>query len=135
MAVVVTFAFAFHALNHGKKVESNTRPSLSLNLSNKESIVTVDRSQALMIPIMSYILVLMFFLFSFVSQIVIVFMIFASVLSLYFYLSPYVAYVKAQFHIADPIVSWWFSNSFTRIKGLLLLACSIIVVAWLVSRH
>lgn len=138
IALAVTLASAFRALNHGKKVESNTRPSLSLSLSlaNKESIVIDDRSRALMIPIMSScILVLKFFLFSFVLQIVIIYMIFASILSLYFCLSPYVAYVKAQFCIADPVVSWWFSNSFKRIKGLSLLACSITVVAWHVSAH
>ncbi|MFQ6632766.1 hypothetical protein Gotur_011477 [Gossypium turneri] len=66
-AVAVTFGSAFCALNHGKEMERN-RDLL-------EASITLDRSQALMIP------------------------------------------------------------SFTRIQGLLLLACIFIVATWLVSGH
>ncbi|MFQ6664802.1 hypothetical protein Gotur_031791 [Gossypium turneri] len=66
-AVAVTFGSAFRALNYGKEMERNRDLS--------EASITLDRSQALMIP------------------------------------------------------------SFTRIQGLLLLACILMVAAWLVSGH
>ncbi|XP_062153486.1 signal peptide peptidase-like 1 [Alnus glutinosa] len=127
-AVAVTFGSAFRALNYGKEMERNRDFS--------EASITLDRSQALMIPIMSSCsLLLMFYLFSSVSQLLTAFTAIASVSSLFFCLSPYVAYMKSQFGLTDPFVSRCCSKSFTRIQGLLLLACSGIVAAWLVSGH
>ncbi|GAV79302.1 Peptidase_A22B domain-containing protein [Cephalotus follicularis] len=127
-AVAVTFGSAFRALNYGKEMERNRDLS--------EASITLDRSQALMIPVMSSCsLLLMFYLFSSVSQILTAFTAVASVTSLFFCLSPYVAYLKSRFGLSDPFVSRCCSKSFTRIQGLLLLACSFMVVAWLVSGH
>ncbi|KAJ9139878.1 hypothetical protein P3X46_030571 [Hevea brasiliensis] len=127
-AVAVTFGSAFRALNYGKEMERNRDLS--------EASITLDGSQALMIPIMSSCsLLLMFYLFSSVSQLLTAFTVFASVSSLFFCLFPYVAYVKSHYGLADPFVSRCCSRSFTRIQGLLLLACFITVAAWLVSGH
>ncbi|TYJ07536.1 hypothetical protein E1A91_A11G011400v1 [Gossypium mustelinum] len=101
-----------------------------------EAPITLDMSQALMIPVMSSCsLLLMFYLFSSVSQLLTAFTAIASVSSLFFWLSPHVAYLKSQFGFADPYLSQCCSKSFTRIQGLLLLACIFIVATWLVSGH
>lgn len=127
-AVAVTFGSAFRALNYGKEMERNRDLS--------EASITLDRSQALMIPVMSSCsLLLMFYLFSSVSQLLTAFTAIASASSLFFCLSPYVAYLKSQLGLADPYVSRCCSKSFTRIQGLLLLFCCGIVAAWLVSGH
>ncbi|XWS37845.1 hypothetical protein CRYUN_Cryun19dG0080500 [Craigia yunnanensis] len=127
-AVAVTFGSAFRALNYGKEMERNRDLS--------EASITLDRSQALMIPVMSSCsLLLMFYLFSSVSQLLTAFTAIASVSSLFFCLSPHVADLKSQFGLADPFVSRCCSKSFTRIQGLLLLACTLTVAAWLVSGH
>ncbi|XP_022968017.1 signal peptide peptidase-like 1 [Cucurbita maxima] len=127
-AVAVTFGSAFRALNYGKEMERNHDFS--------EASITLDRSQALMIPVMSSCsLLLMFYLFSSMSQLLTAFTTVASVSSLFFCLAPYMAYLKSQFGLADPYVSRCCSKSFTRIQGLLLLVCSGLVAAWLVSGH
>ncbi|TQE03901.1 hypothetical protein C1H46_010428 [Malus baccata] len=127
-AVGVTFGSAFRALNYGKEMEKNRDLS--------ETSITLDRSQALMIPVMSSIsLLLMFYLFTSVSQLLTVFTAVASVSSLFFCISPYIAYLKSQFGLADPYVSRCCSKSFTRIQALLLLLCIGTVSAWLVSGH
>ncbi|GAB4858275.1 Signal peptide peptidase-like 1 [Ancistrocladus abbreviatus] len=127
-AVAVTFGSALRALNYGKEMERNRDLS--------EASITLDRSQALMIPVMSSIsLVLTFYLFSSVSQIVTAFSAVASVSSLFFCLLPYANYLKSQLGLEDPFVSRCCSKSFTRIQGLLLAGCFSIVVAWLVSGH
>ncbi|KAF7813163.1 signal peptide peptidase-like 1 [Senna tora] len=127
-AVAVTFGAAFRALNYGKEMERNRDLS--------EASITLDRSQALMIPVMSsFSLLLMFYLFSSVSQLLTAFTAIASVSSLFFCLSPYVAHMKSQFGLADPFVSRCCSKSFTRLQGLLLVVCIGVVAAWLVSGH
>ncbi|KAL5567981.1 hypothetical protein UlMin_024556 [Ulmus minor] len=127
-AVAVTFGSAFRALNYGKEMERNRDLSVAS--------ITLDRSQALMIPVMSsFSLLLMFYLFSSVSQLLTAFTAIASVSSLFFCLSPHVTYLKSQFGLADPFVSRCCSNSFTRIQALLLLLCSGMVASWLVSGH
>ena len=89
-----------------------------------------------MIPIMSSCsLLLMFHLFSYVSQLFTAFIVVASASSIFFYLSPYVMYLKLQLGLLDPFVSRCWSKSFTHIQGLLLLLCSGIVAASLVSGH
>lgn len=127
-AVAVTFGAAFRALNYGKEMERNRDLS--------EASIVLDRSQALMIPVLSSCsLLMMFYLFSSVSQLLTALTAVASVSSLYFCLSPYIVYVRSQFGLADPFVSRCCSKSFTRIQWLLLLACISTVVAWLVSGH
>ncbi|KAM7504764.1 hypothetical protein LguiB_003668 [Lonicera macranthoides] len=127
-AIAVTCGSAFRALNYGKEMERNRDLS--------EASITLDRSQALMIPVMSSCsLLLMFYLFSSVSQLLTVFTTVASASSLYFFLSPYVAHVKSQFGLADPYVSRCCSKSFTRMQAFLLLLCCSIVAVWLVSGH
>ncbi|XP_021730076.1 signal peptide peptidase-like 1 [Chenopodium quinoa] len=127
-AVAVTFGSAFRALNYGKEMERNRDLS--------ETSITLDRSQALMIPIMSSIsLIMMFYLFSSVSQILTGFTAIASASSLFFCLSPYVNRVKLQLGLADPYVSRCCSKSITRTQGLLLVVCVCTVAAWLVSGH
>ncbi|VVB10549.1 unnamed protein product [Arabis nemorensis] len=127
-AVMVTFASAFRALNYGKEMERNRDFS--------EASITLDTSQALMIPVMSSCsLLLMFYLFSSVSQLLTAFTAIASVSSLFFWLSPYAMYIKSQLGLSDPFLSRCCSKSFTRMQGLLLVACAVTVVAWLISGH
>ncbi|KAL5582291.1 hypothetical protein UlMin_014733 [Ulmus minor] len=115
-AVAVTFGSVFCALNYGKEIERNRDLSVAS--------ITLDHSQALMIPIMSFFsLLLMFYLFSSVSQLLTTFIAIASVSSLFFCLSPHVTYLKC------------YSSSFTRIQALLLLLCSGMVASWIVSGH
>lgn len=125
-AVSVTFGSAFRALNYGKEMERNREFS--------EAAITLDRSQALMIPVMSsFSLIMMFYLFSSVSQLLTAFTAIASVSSLFFCFSPYVTQFRSQLGLSDPYVSRCCSNSFTRFQGLLLVFCCGIVVSWLVS--
>ncbi|XP_010255385.1 PREDICTED: signal peptide peptidase-like 1 isoform X2 [Nelumbo nucifera] len=127
-AVAVTFGSAFRALNYGKDMERNRDLS--------EASITLDGSQALMIPILSSCsLLLMFYLFSSVSQLLTAFTAVASVSSLFFCLYPYVTYIRSIFGLVDPYVSRCCSKSFTRSQGILVLVCIGIVVAWLVSGH
>ncbi|MCD7459772.1 Signal peptide peptidase-like 1 [Datura stramonium] len=127
-AIAVSYASAFRALNYGKEMERNRDWS--------EASITLDRSQALMIPIVSSCsLLMMFYLFSSVSQLLTVFTAIASASSLYFCLFPYIAQIKSQFGLADPFVSRCCSKPFTRIQGLLTLLCIGTVIAWLVSGH
>ncbi|KAK4436295.1 Signal peptide peptidase-like 1 [Sesamum alatum] len=127
-AIVVSYASASRALNYGKEMERNRDLS--------EASITLDRSQALMIPIMSSCsLLFMFYLFSSVSQLLTAFTAVASASALYFCLSPYVAQVKSRFNLSDPYVSRCCSKSFTRIQSVLVSLCVAFVVAWLVSGH
>ncbi|XP_072974783.1 signal peptide peptidase-like 1 [Typha angustifolia] len=125
-AVFVTYASAARALDHGKEMERN--------LDFSEASITLDRSQALMIPLASSCsLLLMFYLFSSVSHLVTAFTAIASASALFFCLSPYVAYVKSRYNLMDPFVSRCCAKSFTRMQGTLLLFCIGTVVVWLVS--
>jgi len=127
-AIFVTFASASRALDHGKEMERN--------LEFSESSITLDRSQALMIPLASSCsLLLMFYLFSSVSHLITAFTAIASGAALFFCLSPYVAYLKTQFNLMDPFVSRCCSKSFKRTQGVLVLFCVGVVAAWLVSGH
>ncbi|KAG6429501.1 hypothetical protein SASPL_107552 [Salvia splendens] len=101
-----------------------------------EASITLDSSQALMIPIMSSCsLLFMFYLFSSVSQLLTAFTAVASASALYFCLSPYTAQVKSYFGLPDPYVSRCCANSLTRIQSILLLVRVSLVVAWLVTGH
>lgn len=127
-AIAVSYASASRALNYGKEMERNRDLS--------EASITLDGSQALMIPIMSSCsLLFMFYLFSSVSQLLTAFTAVASASALYFCLWPYVAQVKLHFNLPDPYISRCCSKSFTRIQSILLIVCVALVVAWLVSGH
>lgn len=127
-AIAVSYASASRALNYGKEMERNRDLS--------EASITLDSSQALMIPIMSSCsLLFMFYLFSSVSQLLTAFTAVASASALYFCLSPYIALVKSHFNLPDPYISRCCSKSFTRIQSTLLLMCVALVVTWLVSGH
>lgn len=127
-AVLVTYGSALRALNHGKEMEKNHDLS--------EASITLNRSQALMIPVMSSCsLLLMFYLFSSVSQLLTVFTSIGAAASLFFCLAPYVASFRSKIGFADPLVSRCCSKGFTRSQGLLLVVCGVTVSAWLVSGH
>ncbi|CAI9259901.1 unnamed protein product [Lactuca saligna] len=127
-AIAVTFGSALRALNYGKEMEKNRDLS--------EASITLDRSQALMIPVMSSCsLLMMFYLFSSVSQLLTAFTAIASISSLYFCFSPYISHVKSQFNLSDPFISRCCSKPLTRIQSLLLFLCITTVAAWLVSGH
>lgn len=127
-AISVTYASASRALSYGKEMERNRDLS--------EASITLDSSQALMIPVVSSCsLLVMFYLFSSVSQFLTVFTTVASASALYFCLSPYVAHIKSQFSLSDPYVSQCCSKPFTRIQSLLLFVCIALVMAWIVSGH
>lgn len=127
-AIVVSYASASRALNYGKEMERNHDLS--------EASITLDTSQALMIPIMSSCsLLFMFYMFSSVSQLLTAFTAVASASALYFCLSPYTARVKSHFSLPDPYISRCCSKSFTRIQSILLVICVALVVTWLVTGH
>lgn len=127
-AIAVTFGSALRAFNYGKEMEKNRDLS--------EASITLDRSQALMIPVMSSCsLLMMFYLFSSVSQLLTAFTAIASISSLYFCFSPYISHVKSQFNLSDPFISRCCSKPLTRIQSLLLFLCITTVAAWLVSGH
>ncbi|PHU23077.1 Signal peptide peptidase-like 1 [Capsicum chinense] len=125
-AIAVSYESAFRALNYVKEMERN------FDLS--EASVTLDRSQALMLPVVSSCsLLMLFYFFSSVSQILTVFIAIASTSSLYFCLFPYIAQIRSRFGLADPFISQCCSNPFTRIQGLLMLLCIVMVIMCLVS--
>ncbi|EPS59585.1 hypothetical protein M569_15219 [Genlisea aurea] len=127
-AIVVCYASASRALSHGKEMEKNRDLS--------EASITLDKSQALMIPLMSSLsLLLMFYLFSSVSQLLTAFTAIASVTALYFCLSPYAAQIKSRFGLSDPYLSRCCTKPFTLFQSLLLVFCIGLVAAWLVSGH
>ncbi|URD92865.1 signal peptide peptidase-like [Musa troglodytarum] len=125
-AIFVTFASASRALDHGKE--------MARNLDFSEASITLDRSQALMIPLASSCsLLLMFYLFSSVSQFITAFTAVASASALYFCLSPYIACLRSWFGLMDPLVSRCCPKPLTRSQGILLLLCTGTVIAWLVT--
>ncbi|RZC57062.1 hypothetical protein C5167_004366 [Papaver somniferum] len=127
-AIAVTFAAAQRALYYRKEMERNRDFS--------EASITLDRSQALMIPIMSSCsLILLFYLFSSVSQFLTAFTAVASMFSLYFCFSPYVSVINTKLGIADPYLSRCCSKSFTRTQGVLVGVCVGTVISWLVTGH
>ncbi|XP_068640065.1 signal peptide peptidase-like 1 [Aristolochia californica] len=127
-AILVTCFSAIRSLNYAKEKEQ----SLELSV----AILTIDRSHALLIPIISSCsLLIMFYLFSSFSVLVTAIITVSAAYSFYFCLSPYITCLKSQFGLADPIVSRCCSKSFTRIHGMLVLFSAATVLAWLVSGH
>lgn len=128
-AVALSFVSAVRALHYAKEMESMHEIP--------EATITLNCSKAFMIPVMiSCIVLLMYYLFTFVSQLLTAVHAVTSVYCLYFCLSPYVSRIKSPFGwLNDPFVYRCFPKSFTRWDGLLLLLCCGIVAAWLVSGH
>ncbi|KAL6541605.1 Signal peptide peptidase-like 1 [Orobanche gracilis] len=127
-AIVVSYASASRALNYGKEMERNRDLS--------EASITLDKSQALMIPIMSsFSLLLMFYLFPSVSQVLMAFTAMASVSALYFCLLPYIMQIKLQLNLTDPHLSRCCTKSVTGVQTLLLAVCIGLVISWLVTGH
>ncbi|KAL6533127.1 Signal peptide peptidase-like 1 [Orobanche minor] len=127
-AVVVSYVSASRALNYGKEMERNRDLS--------EASITLDKSQALMIPIMSsFSLLLMFYLFPSVSQLLTAFTAIASVSALYFCLLPYIMQIRSQLNLTDPYLSRCCTKSVTRVQTLLLAICIGLVISWLVTGH
>ncbi|CAH8320990.1 unnamed protein product [Eruca vesicaria subsp. sativa] len=111
---------AFRALNYSKEMERNRNFS--------EASITLDTSQALMIPVISSCsLLLMFYLFPSASQLLTAFTAVASLSSLFFCLSPYALYLNSYLGLSDPFLTRCCSKSFTRMQGLLLLCCGVTV--------
>lgn len=97
--------------------------------------VTIDTSQALLIPITcSCSLLIMFYLFSSVSMIIMAFTLVASVLSLGFSLAPCMTALNAR--VGDVIVvsrSW--CGAISRSQAILAVFCIGVVVSWMVTGH
>ncbi|KAI3973975.1 hypothetical protein MKX01_030551 [Papaver californicum] len=116
-AVAVTFASAQREVYYKKEMERNRYFS--------EASITLDRSQALMIPIMS----------SCISQFLTPFTTITSTFSLYFCFSPYVSVIDTKLRIVDPYLSRCFPKSFTRTQVVLVTVCVGTVISWLVTGH
>ncbi|KAJ7562969.1 hypothetical protein O6H91_03G090900 [Diphasiastrum complanatum] len=127
-AVLVVFVSAQRALNHEK--DSDRHRDFS------ESSITLDGAQALMIPIASSCsLLLMFYLFASMSQLVTAFTAVASASSIAFCLAPYVTHANSQLGLQDPVMSRCCCGNFTRVQGFLVLVSAAIVAAWLISGY
>lgn len=128
-AVFVVSASAQRALTFEKESERHRDFA--------EASITLDSSQALMIPIASSCsLLLMFYLFASMSQFIMGFTAVASASSLAFCMAPYVTYMNSQMGLLDPIiVNRGCCGSFSRTQGLLVVVSCVVVAAWLVTGH
>eukprot|EP00897_Mesotaenium_endlicherianum_P002468 jgi/Mesen1/2249/ME000153S01470 len=128
-AVCVVLASAFRALSHEK--ESERHRDLS------ETTMTLDSSQALMIPVASSCsLLLMFYLFASVSQLVTAFTAVAATSSLAFCLAPLASQLNSHLGLVDPLLTrGGCCGSFTRSQSLLVALSSLLVLSWLCSGH
>uniref|UniRef100_A0A0C9RGT6 TSA: Wollemia nobilis Ref_Wollemi_Transcript_25560_1899 transcribed RNA sequence n=1 Tax=Wollemia nobilis TaxID=56998 RepID=A0A0C9RGT6_9CONI len=127
-ALFVVYASAQRALNYEKETERHRDFS--------ETSITLDSSQALMIPIASSLtLILMFYLFSSVSNIVTAFTCVASATALTFCLTPYISSLNSHLGYADPVLARCCSYSLTRTQCILIFLSSALVILWLVSGH
>ncbi|KAJ3693038.1 hypothetical protein LUZ60_012133 [Juncus effusus] len=126
-AISTTYFSALRSLSHGRE--------LARNLDFSESSITLDKSQALLIPLFSSIsLLIMFYLFSSVSQLVTFFIALASGSALFFSLSPLVSSLKSKLSLPDPFVSnRCCSKPFTRLQLLTLIFCILTVLTWLIT--
>jgi signal peptide peptidase-like protein 3 len=128
-AVFVVSASAQRALTFEKESERHKDFA--------EASITLDSSQALMIPIASSCsLLLMFYLFASMSQFIMAFTAVASASSLAFCMAPYVTYMNSQMGLLDPIiVNRGCCGSFSRTQALLVVVSCVVVAAWLVTGH
>lgn len=131
--VAVVLASAQRALAFEKEGERHR--DYGGGASQSEVVVTLDTSQALLIPITcSCSLLIMFYLFSSVSMIVMGFTILSSVFSLGFALAPYVAALNAR--VGDVVVvnrSWF--GPITRSQAVLTVFSVGVVASWMVTGH
>lgn len=127
-AVLVVYSSAQRALNYEREMERHRDLA--------DAAITLDSSQALMIPVASSCsLLLMFYLFASMSQIIMAFTAIASASSFAFCLAPYAASINTHFGFTDPVVMrccWW---QLTRSQVLLALASAGVVGAWLIAGH
>lgn len=127
-AVMVVYSSAQRALNYEREMERHRDLA--------DAAITLDSSQALMIPVASSCsLLLMFYLFASMSQIIMAFTAIASASSFAFCLAPYLASVNIHFGFTDPTVMrccWW---QLSRSQVFLALASAGVVGAWLISGH
>ncbi|GBG78297.1 hypothetical protein CBR_g26327 [Chara braunii] len=128
-AMFVVLASAQRALTFEKESERHREKS--------ESHITLDSSQALMIPIASSCsLLVMFYLFTSVSQLVMAFTAVASASSLAFCLAPYVTQFVTQVGATDSTVARCpCGGGVTKSQVLLIGLSSFVVLCWLVSGH
>eukprot|EP00252_Welwitschia_mirabilis_P010364 TRINITY_DN23598_c0_g1_i1.p1 TRINITY_DN23598_c0_g1~~TRINITY_DN23598_c0_g1_i1.p1 ORF type:complete len:377 (-),score=36.72 TRINITY_DN23598_c0_g1_i1:1016-2146(-) len=132
-AVFVVYASGARAFSHEKDNEKRRDSAYS---EASSASITLDGSQALMIPVASSLtLILMFYLFSSVSSIVTAFTCIASASALIFCLAPHVNQMNSQMGLTDPILLHCCSFSLTRTQCLLVSLSSALVITWLVSGH
>ncbi|KAI5078720.1 hypothetical protein GOP47_0006391 [Adiantum capillus-veneris] len=127
-AVMVVYSSAQRALNYEREMERHR--------DLVDTAITLDSSQALMIPVASSCsLLLMFYLFASMSQIIMAFTAIASASSFAFCLAPYAASINTHFGFTDPTVMrccWW---QLSRSQVSLALASAGVVWTWLISGH
>jgi signal peptide peptidase-like protein 3 len=132
-SVAVVLASAQRALAFEKEGERN-RDFEGVG-SQSAVAVTLDTSQALLIPITcSCSLLIMFYLFSSVSMIIMAFTLVTSVLSLGFTLAPYVTAVNARLGDVVVVSRSWF-GPITRSQAASTLFCVGVVASWMVTGH
>lgn len=127
-AVMVVYSSAQRALNYEREMERHRDLA--------DAAITLDSSQALMIPVASSCsLLLMFYLFASMSQIIMAFTAIASASSFAFCLAPHFASINTHFGFTDPMVMrccWW---QLSRSQVLLGAASAGVVGGWLISGH
>lgn len=127
-AVLVVYSSAQRALSYEREMEKHHDLA--------DASITLDSSQALMIPVASSCsLLIMFYLFTSLSQIIMALTAIASASSLAFCLAPYAACINSQLGLTDPIITrccWW---HLTRSQVLIALMSVGVVGAWLISGH
>lgn len=132
-SVVVVLAAAQRALAFEKEGERNR--DFSGVGSQSAVAVTLDTSQALLIPITcSCSLLVMFYLFSSVSMIIMALTLVSSALSLGFTLAPYMTAVTARLGDVVVISRSWF-GPITRSQATLAVFCLGVVASWMVTGH
>ncbi|CAM6116507.1 unnamed protein product [Calypogeia fissa] len=127
-ALFVVVASAQCALNYERDVDKHRDFA--------DASITLDSQQALMIPVASSCsLLLMFYLFSSLSQLVTVFTAIASASSLAFCLSPFVSMANSKLGPLSFLGTRSYCGPFTRTQGMLALISLSMVAAWLFSGH
>ncbi|MCO5552544.1 hypothetical protein L7F22_006056 [Adiantum nelumboides] len=127
-AVMVVYTSAQRALNYEREMERHR--------DLVDAAITLDSSQALMIPVASSCsLLLMFYLFASMSQIIMAFTAIASASSCAFCLAPYAALINKHFGLTDPTVMWCCWWQLSRNQVLLALASAGVVGTWFISGH
>ncbi|KAH7365457.1 hypothetical protein KP509_18G029200 [Ceratopteris richardii] len=127
-AVMVVYSSAQRALNYEKEMESHRDLA--------DAAITLDSSQALMIPVASSCsLLLMFYLFASMSQIIMAFTAIASASSFAFCLAPCTASLTTRFGFTDPALMRCCRWQLSRSQFFLALMSAGVVAGWLISGH